>query len=288
MYPLYGFVLLYLCATLRNRHFDESPPRSVTFKLLAWPRCTGFPALAGVGVRPCFRCLVAKPDLWSSVKFKRLCRDLNLPRPYVVGLLETLWQSGYSSANPFIGNSEDVECAAEWPGNPGILTNFLQSAGFLDQDDAGYYIHNLLKHAPEYVKKRILRRNNKDLCSLSAENGEHRKTMADNGGRAGKNGALTNTPILPTEPNPPIQGGPLARFVSPTLDEVIEEGSRMMMDRDKCEEFFYYYESNGWKVGKNAMKKWRAALNKWKRTSFGETSKNGTKKINPFTGKEIP
>jgi hypothetical protein len=34
------------------------------------------------------------------------------------------------------------------------------------------------------------------------------------------------------------------------------------------ERFFTYYESNGWKVGRNAMKDWRAAVRTWERNSF--------------------
>jgi hypothetical protein len=31
----------------------------------------------------------------------------------------------------------------------------------------------------------------------------------------------------------------------------------------EAEKFVNYYESNGWKVGKNPMKNWRAAANNW-------------------------
>lgn len=51
----------------------------------------------------------------------------------------------------------------------------------------------------------------------------------------------------------------VARFTRPTLDEVkafiSENGYRVDADR-----FMAYYESNGWKVGRNPMKDWRAAI----------------------------
>ena len=50
----------------------------------------------------------------------------------------------------------------------------------------------------------------------------------------------------------------------PTLDEVrakiIERGYSV-----DAEAFWNYYESNGWKVGKNPMKKWESALVTWQR-----------------------
>ena len=52
------------------------------------------------------------------------------------------------------------------------------------------------------------------------------------------------------------------RFSPPTLDEVraycAEKG--YMLDADR---FVDYYTSNGWKVGKNPMKDWRAAVRSW-------------------------
>lgn len=54
------------------------------------------------------------------------------------------------------------------------------------------------------------------------------------------------------------------RFVPPTLDEVIaycqERGNSVDAER-----FVSFYESNGWKVGKNPMKDWKAAVRTWER-----------------------
>jgi uncharacterized protein YdaU (DUF1376 family) len=50
------------------------------------------------------------------------------------------------------------------------------------------------------------------------------------------------------------------------LEEVLEYFSiRLGMEQGKIEgeKFFNYYESNGWKVGKNPMKNWKAAANNW-------------------------
>lgn len=52
------------------------------------------------------------------------------------------------------------------------------------------------------------------------------------------------------------------RFAPPTREEVAayiaEKGYRVDPDR-----WLAYYESNGWKVGKNPMKDWRAAVRTW-------------------------
>ena len=59
------------------------------------------------------------------------------------------------------------------------------------------------------------------------------------------------------------------RFSKPTLDEVKAYCSERKNNVNP-ERFFDYYESNGWKVGKGAMKDWKAAVRNWERTSFGK------------------
>ena len=52
------------------------------------------------------------------------------------------------------------------------------------------------------------------------------------------------------------------RFVPPTLDDI----QSYITEKNLCvsaERFYSYYESNGWKVGKNSMKSWKAALHSW-------------------------
>lgn len=67
-----------------------------------------------------------------------------------------------------------------------------------------------------------------------------------------------------------IDGTQRKRFVKPTLEEV----------RDYCNErhnivnpehFIDYYESNGWKVGKNPMKDWKATVRSWESREKKET-----------------
>lgn len=68
------------------------------------------------------------------------------------------------------------------------------------------------------------------------------------------------------------------RFVKPTINEIqdycIERNNNV-----NAEHFFDYYESNGWKVGKNSMKNWQAAVRTWEKNSYTNTTKQ-TKKTN--------
>ena len=54
------------------------------------------------------------------------------------------------------------------------------------------------------------------------------------------------------------------RFVKPTLED-IKAYCQERKNSVNAERFFDYYESNGWKVGKNPMKDWKAAVRTWER-----------------------
>ena len=57
---------------------------------------------------------------------------------------------------------------------------------------------------------------------------------------------------------PPVR----PRFVPPSENEVREYITRMGYCLD-AEHFLSYYTSNGWRVGRNPMKDWRAAVRTW-------------------------
>lgn len=62
------------------------------------------------------------------------------------------------------------------------------------------------------------------------------------------------------------------RFTKPSLDE-IKAYCLERKNNVNAEKFFDYYESNGWKVGKSAMKVWKAAIRSWERNGFDKPEK---------------
>ena len=68
------------------------------------------------------------------------------------------------------------------------------------------------------------------------------------------------------------------RFEKPTLSEIKEYCIERNNNVD-AQHFYDYYESNGWKVGKNSMKNWQAAVRTWEKNSYTNTTKQ-TKKTN--------
>ena len=60
---------------------------------------------------------------------------------------------------------------------------------------------------------------------------------------------------------------PTKKFIKPTIDEVKKYCEERNNNVDP-EQFIDYYESNGWKVGKNPMKDWKATVRTWERNNY--------------------
>lgn len=72
------------------------------------------------------------------------------------------------------------------------------------------------------------------------------------------------------------------RFVKPTVEEVRRYCDERCNDIS-AEAFIDYYESNGWKVGSNPMKDWKAAIRTWeKRQGSKKQTKPGQQKESYF------
>ena len=68
-------------------------------------------------------------------------------------------------------------------------------------------------------------------------------------------------------------------FIKPSLEEI--DSYIKEKDYEVDSEYFYsYYESNGWKVGKNKMKSWKATLSTWNKRTEAERKKNTPNYIN--------
>ncbi len=65
-------------------------------------------------------------------------------------------------------------------------------------------------------------------------------------------------------------------FLKPSIDQIKAYIKSEQLNVDP-EYWFDYYESNGWKVGKNAMKDWKACLRKWSRSNEAKKVKYDVK-----------
>jgi hypothetical protein len=74
-------------------------------------------------------------------------------------------------------------------------------------------------------------------------------------------------------------------FVKPTIEELIDYCNKNVLNVDP-ENFIDYYNSNGWKVGKNAMKDWQATARTWHRNNKNNNNQVNYQKTNGMDAKQ--
>ena len=74
---------------------------------------------------------------------------------------------------------------------------------------------------------------------------------------------------------------PVKRFEKPSEFDItnymMSKGMTINPASAEAEKFFNYYESNGWKVGKNPMKSWEAAARNWMKNNNASGGSVGIK-----------
>lgn len=68
------------------------------------------------------------------------------------------------------------------------------------------------------------------------------------------------------------------RFIAPTIEEVQEYATQKGYSID-AEHFVNYYTANGWRVGRNPMKDWRAAVRTWVVRDRGQAQPQRTQSL---------
>ena len=128
------------------------------------------------------------------------------------------------------------------------------------------------------------------ICKDLIDQQIHRREV-NAANRAGKKAEpATNKENLAAEPQPEekpaqeIQQEKPKRknFVKPTVEE-IEAFCKEKKYTVNAQQFFNYYESNGWKVGRNAMKSWQAAVQNWNTRDKANNKAAGTMWANNST-----
>ena len=172
-------------------------------------------------------------------------------------------------------SSEDVEIAANWPGDAGDFVGTLAEVRFLDGREGTYTIHDWAEHNPWAASRP--HRIEKARAAASARWGSKRVASEPNA-TSMPDACHEHQQAMPTSPHlasPPDQKS--KAYARPSLEDVTaycrERGNRV-----DPQQWFDHYSSNGWKVGRNSMKEWKAAVRTWERNDNGKRNGNGNAK----------
>lgn len=128
------------------------------------------------------------------------------------------------------------------------------------------YKNLLIKIVPDVtVIERRERADKKTMDGQWTDNGRHRLGKVRIGKVSLGEVNMGNTPV---------------KFVPPTELEIKDYCIERNNNIDS-EQFFDFYQSKNWMIGKNKMKDWKACIRTWEKSSF-QQSKKETKSNNPF------
>jgi uncharacterized protein YdaU (DUF1376 family) len=219
-----------------SEHSPKLPPVAVTLTLLVVP-CAAF--RPGGSFRGCsvnyYQMHIG--DYASHTRHLTNIEDLAYRR-----LLDLY----YLQEKPIVGDAASVARQVNLRGHEDEVKAVL--GDFFQETPHGWVNHRAEKEIAHYQEKR---------------------EKASNAGRASVQRRLNvrSTDVQLTNNQEPItinQEPKSKRFAPPALDEVISEMTGRTQDpTHEANRFLAYYESNGWKVGRNPMKSWKAAVTNW-------------------------
>jgi hypothetical protein len=163
-----------------------------------------------------------------------------------------------------------------------ILT--MQDVGWISEQDGLLTISHFDRHNGQTAKNRA--NTNRRVAKSRKCNGASVTNVTD--------GEL-RLPLQKPLPEKRREEKSIERMAKPSVDEIFEYGKTLDPPFRKAESFVAFYESNGWKVGKNPMKDWKAAVRTWQQKDKTTTAtkprpiheefsyqKNGTSQHRPL------
>ena len=149
--------------------------------------------------------------------------------------------------------------------NVEVTLSYLASQGLIEESGSGTYL------LPEALKS--IGSENESAERVRAFRSQ--KALQCNDGVTASNAPQTPCKIekeIEIEKKNKADKPARARFTKPTIEEVQaycrERGNSVDANR-----FIDYYEANGWKVGKNPMSDWRAAIRTWEKNAYSTPQK---------------
>lgn len=210
-------------------------------------------------------------------KLIQACASLKIGRPQMIGHLHLLWHWCLDYAVDGDLSRYKVQQLATvcgWDHDAETFVMVLSECGFLDQKKDGFKIHDWLDFCGEIARKRMIRKS-----TIKQRTAEIVSQIPPKTAKFRQNPSYRTVPDL-TVPNQKkentlAQAPKRAPFSKPSVEEIKVYCQTNGYQLD-AQHFWDHYEANGWRVGRNPMKDWQAAIRTWMRSEFRTEGKNGT------------
>lgn len=217
-------------------------------------------------------------DLGQHPKTFALAEELKIDVVKAVGVLHLLWhftlKFAWATGDISKYSARVIAQSIYWEKDPLTLIKALQKTGWLD----GMIVHDWQEFTLHYnlsmerqerqksqVRERVKRWRN---SNVTPEKALHDRNVTQ------CNAATVPDLTLPNHKKKEEKRKHSPHFSKPTPEEVTAYAKSIGFDLDG-QHFWDHYEANGWRVGRNPMRDWRAAVRTWRRSEFRMEGKNG-------------
>lgn len=214
-----------------------------------------------------FQTLVNHPKLFKLAEI--LKKDIH----QTCGLLVFLWTWALDYADDGdLSKFTEIQIYNALRTNSELTPNLIQSlidAGFLNKDKT---IHDWHDYAGEFLKGRYKKKKKLPSKNITTPEQLQSNSRVTHGKSRVEYSIVDKSKVKKS------------RFIKPTIKE-IKEYCKERNNSVDADRFVNYYDSNGWRVGKNPMKDWRAAVRTWERQNFNNKKNIGDDYAKPKPGK---
>lgn len=159
-------------------------------------------------------------------------------------------------------------------GSPKVLSAVRTVVKWTKNEEFKDYI---LDKVSEFEKRKEAKENNNNIYN-NTETETETDTETDTDVSVGYEYPIDTLSDETTEPK---EKPKRKKFIKPTVEEIKAYCQERKNGIDAAY-FFDHYESKGWKVGKNPMKDWKAAVRNWERNEYGNGYSYGKRGSDPF------
>ena len=199
--------------------------------------------------------------LKNHPKTLMLCDILSIARPAAIGHLHLLWWwcIDYAPSGELSRFSDtQIAMASEWPGNAKDYVTALRTSGFLNKTK----VHDWDEFTLHYNLSLEKKDRQRDQVRERVKRWRNANVTQRNGVETPSNAPTVPDPTVPNQPN--HKKSVRVIFVKPTVPEIAAYSISIFAEVDP-QQFFDHYESNGWRVGRNPMRDWKATVRTWKK-----------------------
>jgi hypothetical protein len=166
---------------------------------------------------------------------------------------------------------EEIAAVMSASSNAISILQAMLDVGFLDRTTAGIAVHGWTKrqgHIVAYHKRAVHAANARWGKLLQNEENNATSNATSTTKHATSNALQEVSLVKQVEQVTQEEKNSAKNFIRPSIQE-ISEYCKSRGNRIDPQAWLDHYTANGWRVGRNPMKDWKAAIRTWEKNSFG-------------------